>query len=309
MPAISDKATELSRKVAEAENSDIYLYNGPINENGYGLLVRALKIQHPQAILVLSTYGGSANSGYRIARFFQSFYQRFATLIFSYCKSAGTLVVTGSHRLMMSEVSGELGPLDVQLSKRDELWERRSGLLLRSALASVKESAQDLFRDIMIDMKELTRGSVRLKLASEIALQMTQGLFAPIYSQITPEGLGEDWQELHVALEYGKRLATIGGLIDETAIHKLVHDYPSHDFVIDKREAHTLFRSIDDPSSDMYALATELGRLVFSPSGRDVTVELLSRTEEAQTKTDEKENDSEGDVATEAQGGSDPAAS
>jgi hypothetical protein len=241
----------------------------------------------------LATYGGSANSAFRIGRFFQSFYKRFGVLVLSYCKSAGTIITLGAHRFIMSDFA-ELGPLDVQLSKRDELWERRSGLLLRSALTSLKDGADDFFRSFMISIKAISRGSVRFKLASELAAEMTKGVFAPIYSQITPEALGEDWQELHVAYEYGKRLADVGGLVSEAAINKLVHDYPSHDFVIDKQEARTLFSQIEDPTTDMYDLASKLGDLVYIPDSKEVTAEALSKLDESEKKAEEKVNDEGG---------------
>jgi ClpP class serine protease len=37
-----------------------------------------------------------------------------------YCKSAGTLIALGANELAFGE-HGELGPLDVQIAKRDEV--------------------------------------------------------------------------------------------------------------------------------------------------------------------------------------------
>jgi hypothetical protein len=276
---VSKETAELAKKIAADENCDIYLYSGPINEAGFGAVVENLFSQYDSAILILSTHGGSANSAYRIARLFQSFYKTFTVFISSYCKSAGTIITLGAHRLIMTDFS-ELGPLDVQLSKRDEIWERRSGLLLRSALTNLNERADDLFSKIMVSIKSNSRGAVRFRLASELAAELTQSLLSPIYGQITPEGLGEDYQELMVAYEYGKRLASVGRLISETAINRLVHEYPSHDFVIDKLEARDLFSKIEDPTPDMYALASKLGNLVYAPDAKQPTIEPLSKSDE-----------------------------
>lgn len=281
---ITDKAQELARKISTTEKADIYLYNGPINEKGYGDVLRAFSRHNDAAILVLTTNGGSANSAYRIARWFQSVYPSFGLLLFSYCKSAGTLITVGGHRLIMS-AAGELGPLDVQLTKRDELWERRSGLTLRSALTTLSERADNLFTNLMVSIKTGSVGAVRFKLASELAAEVTRGLLAPIYEQITPEGLGEDYQELMVAYEYGKRLARVGKNIDDDSINRLVHEYPSHDFVIDGLEAKTLFHKVEDPTIDMYDLASNLDHVVFGTDSTDVTVLHLSKPEE--NKTDE----------------------
>lgn len=114
-----------------------------------------------------------------------------------------------------------------------------------------------------------------------------------IYCQITPEGMGEDYQDLMVAVEYGKRLANISGAISEDSIYKLVHDYPSHDFVIDKIEAKTLFRSIDDPGADLYSLMGELGGAAFVPSPKRVTVESLSKIDDPHSAASEGINHAE----------------
>lgn len=152
---------------------------------------------------------------------------------------------------------------------------------------------------------------VRFKLASEIASAITCGLMSPIYSQITPEALGEDHQELTVALEYGKRLARIGKNINENQIKHLVEEYPSHDFVIDYLEAKTLFNRVDDPTSDMMELAIKLKDLAFVPDFEIVTVLHLSKPEK--TETDEAKDKGAPDAATQASsdgssGSSDPSA-
>ena len=237
--------------------------------------------------LILATHGGSANSAYRIARFFHSFYTKFTVLTFSYCKSAGTLLALGAHRFIMADFA-ELGPLDVQLSKRDEIWERRSGLLLRSALTSLNDQTESLFNHMLLSIKTNSHGSVRFRLASELAAQIVVGLLSPVYEQIAPEGLGEDHQELMVAYEYGKRLGAAGGLVSEASVNHLVHDYPSHDFVIDKFEAKTIFSEVEDPSADMYALASKLGPLAFAPDATEVVVYALSKPAEPEKKGDEK---------------------
>jgi hypothetical protein len=296
--SISPEIRELAQSIAASEKADIYLYSGPINENGFGSLIGAFKRQHDAAILILTTNGGSANAAYRIARWLQTIYGKFTVLICSYCKSAGTLIATGACRLIMSRGSGELGPLDVQLNKRDELWEQRSGLTLRNALTSLEERAESLFTSLMVSIKTGSRGSVRFKLAAELAGELTKGLFAPIYEQITPEGLGEDYQELQVAVEYGKRLAKIGRNIDDASINRLVHEYPSHDFVIDAAEARTLFTRVDEVSSEMVDLALKLQDLVFAPDSTNVTVLHLSKLDEQ--KSDEAKDKGAPDATAQA---------
>jgi hypothetical protein len=289
---LPDEVCQLVKEIEDAESADIYLYNGPINEVGFGELTKSLCRRKSRAILILVTYGGSANSAYRIARLFHNVYDEFCVLVPSYCKSAGTLIVMGAHYLIMTDF-GELGPLDVQRYKRDEIAEWRSGLMFRSALTTIKEASEDLFGHLMISIKAKSAGSVRFRLASELAARITEGVIAPITAQITPEGLGEDYQALMVAYEYGVRLADVGRLIKASNVRKLVHDYPSHDFVIDKREASELFDRIDEPSSEMYSLISALGDLALSPDGKSVMVGSLSQPEE---ELHEKDGSVSGDI-------------
>jgi ClpP class serine protease len=123
----NEQPEDLSVKAAAEEKADLYLYNGPINEVGYLELIRAVSDPHhaKKAILLITTYGGSAESGYKIARWFQRFYEEFWLYPTSVCASAGTLIAMGAHGLYMSPFS-ELGPLDVQLAKRNELGEYKS---------------------------------------------------------------------------------------------------------------------------------------------------------------------------------------
>jgi hypothetical protein len=106
----------------------------PINEVGYLELIRAVSDPHhaKKAILLITTYVGSAESGYKIARWFQRFYEEFWLYPTSVCASAGTLVAMGANGLYVSSFS-ELDPLDVQLAKRNELGEYKSGLVTKAA--------------------------------------------------------------------------------------------------------------------------------------------------------------------------------
>jgi hypothetical protein len=268
---------EVAQAISQAYEADVFLYNGPINEEGLGaLVIESTSLPHTKKrlFLVLVTYGGIGNSAYRIARFAQSFYDEFVVFIPSYCKSAGTLLVLGANKVIMSDFS-ELGPLDVQLYKRDELFERRSGLVVRSALKSLAEETADLFSHIMMEIKRRSRGLVTFKVASDLAADTATKLLSPIYSQINPVAMGEDFRDLNLAYEYGKRLVEFSGIATEASVRRLVHDYPSHDFVIDKKEAADLFLNLEQPTGDLYRLSSLLGTLAFQPGDKTPIVKSL----------------------------------
>lgn len=151
-------------RVENLFGADVLVYNGPIDEDGYGQFVQATKNVRPERalMLVVITYGGSADSAYRIARFAQNFFKDFLLFVPNACKSAGTLVALGASQIHMSPF-GEFGPLDVQVFKSDEIFERRSGLTSKSAVWSLTEEAFRTFEQILIGLKVRSGGTITFK--------------------------------------------------------------------------------------------------------------------------------------------------
>ena len=180
--AVTDGATSLAEValgVSKAYSADIYLYSGPIDDRGYGRVAVEIAKTKQQAanelitgynvaLLILTTTGGQANAAYQIARLFQTQYDQFIIFTPSYCKSAGTIVALGAHKLLM-DVFSKLGPLDVQIPKENEIFARRSGLISRSAFESLQEVAFDLFEHMLINITLRSQGLVGFKVASEIS--------------------------------------------------------------------------------------------------------------------------------------------
>ena len=76
----------------------------------------------------------------------------------------------------------------------------------------------------------------------------------PIYAQINPEVLGQDFMDLTVAEKYCERLNKSSRNLKPGAIHRLVYEYPTHDFVIDFEEASELFESVEQPTVTLISL-------------------------------------------------------
>src|SRR5438132_1277192 len=116
---LQKKIRVAAKKVSTALNADVIIYGGDIDTpTDYDLLAK-IKNGHskPNALLLMTTPGGDAESAYRIARFLQRCYSPPGKVILFvdwYCKSAGTLVAIGMDELVMSD-KAELGPLDIQL--------------------------------------------------------------------------------------------------------------------------------------------------------------------------------------------------
>ena len=190
----------LANKVAAQRDSAVIVYSGTIDMDGYGQLLEVLQPTDEQpkrrnVLLVLTTGGGDANAAYLVARTLQRSFEEFDLFVPTICKSAGTLVALGSRLLIIDDVA-ELGPLDVQLYQKDEIGQRRSGLLLRTAFEGLRHETRDLFEELML----------QIKISSKIASQISAEVMAPIYAQVSPEALGNDLRDLNVAKEYGLRL-------------------------------------------------------------------------------------------------------
>jgi hypothetical protein len=254
-------------------DADIVVYNGPINEDGYGQFVQATKNVKPERklMLVLVTYGGSADSAYRIARYAQNFFRDFLLFVPNACKSAGTLIALGAARIHMSPF-GEFGPLDVQVFKSDEIFERRSGLTSKSAVWSLTEEAFKTFEQILLNLKMRSGGTITFKSASQVATTMTTGLLSPVASQLDPLALGEDYQNLHIAHEYGDRLVEKFHTVNANAVMALVENYPSHGFVIDMFEAMELLGNVEMACRELLQLQASLPLFCNKPDPREVRV-------------------------------------
>jgi membrane-bound ClpP family serine protease len=151
---------------------DAILYSGPIEMAGYVALCDLLEKRESKSkgvLLYLVTTGGSPNAGYRIARALCHHYgsENFRVAIPAECKSAGTLICIGANSLVFFD-RGELGPLDVQFRKKDEIFEQGSGLDILRGMTYLRQEALDSFRDYLL---EINAGSwLSTKTASERTL-------------------------------------------------------------------------------------------------------------------------------------------
>lgn len=276
-------------KFAAAE-TDVLLYAGPIEKSGYNELCKVLdgnvNQRRKKVLLILCTRGGDPNAGYRIARALMHSYgsENFRVAIPAECKSAGTLVCIGAKSLAICD-KGELGPLDVQFQKGDEIFQQSSGLDILRGMTHLKNDALAAFNQYLLD---INGGSgLSTKVASEIASNLVKGIYEPMYAQIDPIRLGEMNAALQIAHEYGNRLHEKSKSLKTGALKKLIHDYPTHGFVIDRAEARKLFERVDPPSEEERLLA-DFASIAWWSDGRRSTahvadylkfVESIPRTE------------------------------
>lgn len=264
---VSKEVNEAANAIAEVLDSAVYVYSGPIDTKGYGGIIKTIEPSEaqpfrPNSVLLLTTYGGSPGPAYRIARLFQNISKDFYLCVPFQCKSAGTLIALGATKIFIPVV-GELGPLDIQLSRKDEIGQQRSGMVVRTALGGLAEETLKAFEQIMLKITISSEQTISFDVASRVAAQIATGIMTPVYAQIDPELLGNDLRDLNIVTAYGERLLRHGGNATPETVRRLVEEYPTHDFIIDSKEARDLFNSVEDPTDEMTTLTSALGKLAY----------------------------------------------
>ena len=87
----------VANKLSGSLNASVFVYSGDIDDEGFGYLLKNLRTSaeqphKPNAILFLTTYGGSVDAAFRIARMFQSITREFYVCVPYACKSAGECI-------------------------------------------------------------------------------------------------------------------------------------------------------------------------------------------------------------------------
>ena len=272
-PEDQEKAIkEAANAASEALDADILLVNSEIWPPVDLQLVAeiAARNSRKKVVLILVTEGGSSDSAFRMMRALQDKYSHITAVVSGWCKSAGTLMCIGAHELQMGAL-GELGPLDVQIVKADEMDEQKSGLAAEAAFAKLQQEAFKLFIGFVKDFGS-TEYRITLKTAAEVARHMAVGLVSPIFEKLDPITIGEDYRSNRLAFAYAERLNLAGKNLvrrqDLDALEALLSGYHSHGFVIDKTEAENLFKLVKPICSPMVAVVGALGTEAVFPRNR-----------------------------------------
>lgn len=279
MKKAKDIAVRLKKDVKVISDNlgcDLLLYYGSIEpgcEKRVYKQIAEFKSESNLA-LFLTTPGGYPDVAYQIARCIHRNYEKFYVFVGSYCKSAGTLISVGSDEMVLADLA-QLGPLDIQIAKHDELAEWISGLTPVQALATLRSETFKTFEEYFVNIVEKSFGQITAMRAAQHATRLTTQCFAPIYKQIDPMRLGEYERAMDVMYHYGQRLDR--GNLQKDALIRLITDYPSHGFVIDREESEQLFKMVRAPSTQEQELLTLLPGLtsaIQEMSGKPV-IEFL----------------------------------
>jgi hypothetical protein len=244
-----DPLLTLIGHVSSRLDADLYLLSGPLESSTVALLMDGYPLaeKRTNCALILTTYGGSPDAAFMLARFLKRKYSggKLILYIFGTCKSAGTLIAIGADEIVMAP-HGELGPLDIQLAKEDSLWDRNSGLDIFAALGVLNTQAYAYFEHQFSQLLARTGGQIATRTAADIATNIATQLLTPITAQIDPLRLGSMHRAVEITRQYGELLQPHRA----TVVDRLITGYPSHGFVIDFEEAQDLFGCVREPEAD-----------------------------------------------------------
>lgn len=264
-----DRVKDMANTIAAEMDADVLLYNAGFSRPLDDQLIRQLRTRRRREniLLLLITEGGDPDAAYRISRALQDNYKKFVAFVPGYCKSAGTLCVIGAQELVMSDVA-ELGPLDIQLYKKDEIGESSSGLVAGEALTALQTKAFAMYEEFFLTLKRKSQNQITFKTASEMAYKLVVGLVEPLYAQIDPIQVGEMTRSMRIGKDYGERLKLRSKNLKPNALELLLETYPSHGFVIDRTEAKSLFKNVRQPSENEELLSQFLGDFSCVPNSQ-----------------------------------------
>lgn len=119
--------------------------------------------------------------------------------------------------------TAELGPIDAQLRKLEEVGERTSGLTPIQATNFLAAESAALFAKHFRELRFSEEWTFSTKMAADLAAHMTIGLLSPLYQQIDPIRLAEAQRQVRVISDYGERIgkANLKILGSSTSARKL----------------------------------------------------------------------------------------
>ena len=269
---------ESANTIANDKDADILFLNGPIEDPVDRIVIDICKTRRRRGrvILILVTSGGDAHVAYRISRCLQSSYESFTVFVTGQCKSAGTIISLGANSIIMSD-HGELGPIDAQIKKEDELFQTRSGLTVLDALSTLRQEAYEAYEYFFLQTKIRSQGDITTRTANQTAATLTGELFGRVYEHIDPMHVGEAGRFLKIAHQYGQILQYVGGNCKDDTLVTLTNKYPSHGFIIDRLQAEHLFNIVEDPSPEETQLALELGQDAIYPRAKNPLLAFLNK--------------------------------
>ena len=169
---------------------------------------------------------------------------------------------------------------------------RRQPWNVSQSLATLSDSAFTFFTNHFFAIGP--GKGINTKLASEIAIALTNAIMQPIAAQIDPLLLGRVERSMKIAHAYSERVNP-----SFKNIKRLIEGYPSHEFVIDFDEAKKLFPNVREPDGDEQAIEEGLRLRQWAPreASKD-TITVLLPTEKPLPESANENESNNGNEST-----------
>lgn len=270
---------------------DVILYSGNIDRGADLRFIEFLanEQKHEELLLIVSTPGGSPDAAYKVGKYIQNRYQSVRVFVPGFCKSAGTLLAISASELVFSPY-GELGPLDIQMMKTDNISGLDSGLNIGEAFSALEQRAKGTFHDLIEEIVNSSAGAISFQTASHSAAEILASLYGPVFGRIDPEEVGSRARAMRIGEDYGRRLNMKFGNLKNNALHALSRTYSSHGFVIDMDEAKVLFSNVREASEAEKLLVEKRGNVCRLPGPKlcmenltESYIEIIKRAKQDET--------------------------
>lgn len=229
----------------------------------------------------LESPGGDIDCTYRIVRSLRRNASNVEVLVARWAKSAATFFCLGADTIYMGQ-DAELGPLDTQLTDPKGSVFPKSALNAFKSLEYLRQYLLETLDQVVITL--MRSGGMDIPYAIEAARPLVADIVGPLYQQVSPHELGEARRHLAVGEEYSKQVMRRYSYrhykpqrIDKI-VDKLVWDYPSHSYVIDLEEAHSIGLSVkpmDDKTEEL--LGNVLGLVHNCYGFRPVSIDTTKK--------------------------------
>ncbi|GLP86271.1 SDH family Clp fold serine proteinase [Tritonibacter mobilis] len=240
--------------------TDVFAYSAPMRRGQDLEFIKTVSDlqDSEELILILTTNGGDPDAAYKIGRYLQHKYPSFKILIPGLCKSAGTLLAIAAEEIIFSPY-GELGPLDIQMSKTDDIAGMESGLNISEAFTSLESRARETYHNLVMEIINSSGGVISFHTASHSASEIVSAIYSPVFSKIDPEEVGSRTRAMRIGEDYGLRLNMKHKNLRVDKLSMLSQSYSSHGFVIDMLEARVLFNNVREATEVEKSIVDMLG--------------------------------------------------
>jgi hypothetical protein len=257
--------------------------------------------------VIVASPGGRSESAYLVTRELRRRFTRLTAFVPFQAKSAATLLCLAADDLVLGDL-GELGPLDTQYEEkqRADFPVSISQLVPGAALRGLQHEVMELYDALVTRIVKAS--GLRPFEAGSKAAELIGGLYAPILGQVDPTRLADCARGLGVGMAYAERVLrryrpTLYAEQGETLLRRLIQEYPTHGFVLDREELQDLGvpnrlpDATEAPLLDQLALAllefgteADLIELVEPPHTQNAGAQRIRKTTPTPRRTAARTN-------------------